>query len=371
LIDSDIRLNAIKNIIKKSNKIYYNDVIYFLNKYLNGEIKPYSELNNYIISKELGISKNKASKILSNLEKLEIVKRLGYNKYLLITFKEFRELVQTWVENSINKDVDAFNYVCETNYNLSFYENFSLESGYRNFRNIFKNISSEIDILQENGFSELLCNRKWDDLSPVQQEIFGLIFPKSIYEIYYNTYNILRKRLVLMGSNNENTGRIYRIICLKKVLNIFNSDLYMSRFSKKKIRDFLITYFNNLKNEIILLKKYFEMNKLLLIIDINNEKYNGPISIMGQHIFQIFHSDSRIAANVSILHINNKNLAEKLKVIYLKLFDSLFRNMAIKYNLPIVSNLIKKKEFEIDYGKYLFNLTIKVLNKLILNIKQI
>ena len=365
--DMKKRLNAINNILKKTDVLYYKEVVYFIDKFINGAFNLSEPLNNEYIAKILDLNRIKASKILSNLYKLKIIKRIGRNEYQLITNNQFMNLVYKWMEKSINKELINLDILFKRKNMVAFFENFDIINGFQFYNKIYNSININMNIYQENNISELIFANSWKNLTELQKNIITSTISREVYEILNKRYIILKNRLKKIIKNKNSMGKIYQINSPRIENDIFLTELSIKEFSKKKIKDYLITVFNNYKNEIYNLEEYIVNNKLLLIINLNHDKCNGPISLLGDHVFQFFQEDSLAPQKISMLYSYNNQLSTILTDKYMNLFKIVIAKITKERNKEnIIATYYKE-----DLGQYLFEDAINKINLWITQIRNI
>ncbi|MHA1649446.1 MAG: winged helix-turn-helix transcriptional regulator, partial [Candidatus Helarchaeota archaeon] len=126
------RYNSIKQLLKSNGGHYYKESIILLDEILKGTFQENPTLNNKIVANLLNISKEKASKILSNLTKNGLVKKsLEENNYIAPSPNQIESLFFEIFTRSMNKVINNLNNLFNKSLNATIYEKLNLLEGYK------------------------------------------------------------------------------------------------------------------------------------------------------------------------------------------------------------------------------------------------
>ncbi|MHA1751886.1 MAG: hypothetical protein ACTSWR_11435 [Candidatus Helarchaeota archaeon] len=366
MYDEKEKLIAIRNIVKKSKIYFYKEVILFIDKYLNGEIPPNSIIDKSNISAILNIDKIKVSKILSILKKLGVIEKIGNQKYYLKKVSDFKNIAKNWVMDSISNDLDDLNLLFNEHSQITFFQNLDLLAGYSKSNELISTLNLNKNIYQENCLCELLFKENWDGIPNSHKDVIDGSISKYIYELYHTKYLILKKKLDSLSNDPYCSGKFYYITCLKQIKNIFFPQFIDSvKPLPKKNRKTLVYLLNNFRDGIYEFKRYFDKNKFMLIINTSFDRFNGPMILVDNYFLQLYYEDYYSPINSSILYFNNPHISRIISDKFIKLFLTLFRHEIAQFN--IFSDFDKMSGSE--YGNYLYQLAIKVLDNYIEKIK--
>jgi len=362
----DNKLRIIENLIKLTRISTYKEVIYFIDHFIKGEFNEISELNNTFIADFFTIDKQKASKILHNLLNLNLVEKTGINSYKIISTAEFEKLTYRWMENSITNEMNNINQLFKKNYHLTFFENLNFIDAINHFSHEIATASLTSNFYLESNITEFLFFKEWQNLSKNQAKIIESSISKFVYNLWHNRYLNLENRLIKMNDSKTKTGKIFFIICPRTVNKIFFIPPLIKAFQKKKIKDFLVESYQDFKKAFERNEKFIKKNILVPIINIEYDKFNGPLYIIKPHIYQIFQEDSLSPEKVSFIYYYNDSIAELLINKFMNLFDSLF-----KKEIQLDKSLDAPKDLKSEnLGSFLYNNSLKTLDKIIDQIKN-
>ncbi|MHA1230761.1 MAG: hypothetical protein ACTSRP_03985 [Candidatus Helarchaeota archaeon] len=370
----DSKLIAIKKLIKKANIRYYNEVINFIDSFLNGDFNSYPYLTNKIVfdvlneNYNLNIDLNKASKILSILNNLQIVKKMGKNKYFLIEIDEFKNIAYSWVIKNIERDINNLNTIFKNRNKLAIFECLNIKDGLKLHNKIFNSLDLSINIYQENNIPEFLFNKKWTELAKYQQIGLSNYLSEFYYKSYNTIYTNLKLRLEKLIEFKGKTGKIFRIIYPNLLNYLFMKNLNTKLTPKRKAKELLIKHINSFKNELIKLKPYFQENILFLIIELDNETFSNPISLMGPNFFQASYKTLIDLSKASLIYFYSEELSRIYRENYIKFFKYLLKNKLIEMKLwdPMISLNSNNPEL----GNLVFEVALKSIDKWISVVKQ-
>lgn len=360
------RLEAIKNLIQYTDLHFYKEVIFFINQYLKGEMDEYllkeKYLDNDIVAQKLDIKKYKASKVLSNLQQIGVVIRKEKNKYMLIHPTEFKNSVYQWTAEMVQSQIENLNIIYNKRLIGTFYENLDLINGIEHYINSYNSVSLNENMYNEFNISEFISTRPWKDLTEIEQKIIRVTLSEFYYEKVQTFLSKIVDNLEKNIEHNLPDGNIYFIIYLRSIEDLYHSS-YLRRRKKiaKNLKNFITNSLDAFKTMITGSKfKNFILteNKLKLIIDLEHDRYNGPISIFGPHIyFSYIKPISPLKS--SILYFYNKEIAR----IYVNNYLDLFKSLIIRQSDDINNEMGLRSLSEEDLSVLLYNNAIKMLER--------
>ncbi|MBD3227597.1 MAG: hypothetical protein GF329_05350 [Candidatus Lokiarchaeota archaeon] len=366
----DNRLIAIKDIIKLTGIYAYKEVIYFINKYIEGKFDSYIYdqsdendeelfLDNSEIAEELEISRTRASKVLSNLMDFGIVVRRGRNKYKIITKENFNRLIYEWVSDSLQKEIENLNIVCNEEKKVAFFEQFDFLNGiehYRYNRDLMSRYSN-YNIYSQYDLVEFFFRNKWASISESHKEILKFTISRGIYDQLHYNYNGLRDNLSDMIRDPKQPTTFYYIISPLILHKIFLSKMVVQKFKKTDIKGLLLELAKSFKETLYELKEAMTKNKLLMMINLERGRVYNPISLLGSHVYMIINERLINPPKISFLYFYKEELSKTLQKSYLRLFSTLEERQLDIVNEKTIHS--SKNE----YGNKSYNASLKQIDR--------
>jgi hypothetical protein len=366
MIKSEDRLEAIKNLIQYTGLNFYKEVVFFIDQYLEGKLDKYllneKYLDNRIVAQKLDIKKYKASKVLSNLQQIGVVIRKEKNRYKLIHPTEFRNLVYQWSAEKVQSEIENLNLIYNKKLIGIFYENLDLINGLEHYINSYNSVPPNQNLYNEYNISEFLFTRPWMELTEIDHEIIKSTLSKYFYEKVQTFFSKVIDNLEKTIEQNLPDGNIYFIIYLKSIEDLFHSShLRKRKRIAKNLKNFLINSLQSIKNTItgsIFENFILTEHKLKLIIDLDHNRFNGPISIFGPYVYFAY-TKPIFPIKSSILYFYNKEISR----IYVNNYLSLFNSLIQRQSEDIDDEKDLKSLSEDDIGVLLYDNAILMLER--------
>ena len=357
-MEDDIKLNAIRDLLRSQNISCYKETYIFLKDFLNKKIDENSFVDNQSISNMLGISKNKASKIISDLNKIKILKRsLTERKYYLPSYFDLKIKFMDLANNFINNFTENLSPLIGIKYKSTLYKFLNVIEGYLKVSELYNNTDLEDNIYYVTILSELACPKSFKDITPLNQKLIKKYFSKIGYNSWHQRYVYLKERLNKIIDHNIENGRIYYIIYLKKFFQMFNSENF--KLEKDDKKNFILSIIDRIRFSLEELKEFIIKNKIFILIITEPHFYFIPMTIIGNHIFHILSEDIGNPFKFNILYIYNSELARHYIDSFLLLFKS--SNIIKEYYKEVYS--LPESIREKNLGKYLYNKCIEIIDK--------
>lgn len=358
------RINAIKNLIKIMKIGYYNEISSFLDLVLNGDFDHREIIDTGIVSNELGISNNKASRILNSLKDKGLIKgSINKNQYYLLEKNEFMDIFVREIENHMSLQLKNLQIIFKKDYNSSIYSRLDPARGIMLFNNMLDSCDINKNFYQETPITSFIAYKPWDDLTEIEKKYLGIMYHPDLYKIVYQRFSISKSRLEKI-LDNDSQAKMYYILFLRRSVGRIAESAAKKNLNKEEIKMMGLTIVNAIKNCLETLKDFFLSNTLLVFLDFKHCNYNGPISIIPPHVFKMVYAYPSENKIEKLYLFNSESYCNQLIDVYNKFFNNLLKENSLvdsKYLDPIADS---------NLGKNLYSFCIKNLDNKISEINK-
>ncbi|MHC1591553.1 MAG: hypothetical protein ACXQS8_05665 [Candidatus Helarchaeales archaeon] len=310
------------------------------------------KMDNRLISEMLSIDKVKASKVLSALASVNLIEKgAEENTYFAHDKNDFLQICLEKLSRSWQKDLQTINSLFSKNFTTPFVEGIDTLSTYYHLRDIFKNTK-----LHENIYFEIISGGPASSIplnrfSEIENKMITRFFSKNAYDIFYERYLELKKRLQLQKEYGISEGTVYYVICIKSLKSYFDFLFKDNRERYAGAYSMILTSLNHSFEE---LEEYFLSGQLLIYIDLEHKFINGPQIIHGNHIIQCFTENPFAPANWRILHFVDPVMVSYFRQSY----ERVFRNLVLREGYKEedrAANFVRRESF----GRWLHETQLK------------
>jgi hypothetical protein len=222
---------------------YYNEVANFLIKCYEGEYEDIESIDNKKLSNNLDVPLKKASKILSNLKKIGVVKsNIARNSYTVIRSDLVELVFFQWVNQHNNDYCRSLNTILKDDIHSAIHKHIDIHQRSRILEEILEHTKLNTNFYQESQLFEFSALRPIDKLDEKMIEIIDSYFSSSFYE-YYRKFAIkIKSRIEKIIDDRVKEGVHYFIYCFKSLIDHFLTDPKFGKYSKEEKGEMLIAY---------------------------------------------------------------------------------------------------------------------------------
>lgn len=327
------KLQSLRKILKTLGIYYYNEVATFLIKCYEGEYEDITTIDNKELSKNLDIPLTKASKILSNLKKIGVVKsNITRNSYTVIGSDLVELVFFQWVNQHNNDYCRSLNAIIKEDIHSVIHKHIDVHQRSKILEDILEHTELDTNIYQESQLFEFSALRPINKLDEKMIEIIDSYFSASFYEYYRKFAVKIKSRIEKIIDDRIKEGVHYFIYCFKSLIDHFLTDPKFANYSKKDKGEMLIAYLKFVRDGLKDLEDLILKNKLLIIINFENDKLMGKMKIIGPHVISDYNIDPNLPYKMTSIYQYGPEYAQNIRNIFANIFESQAENIKEEYD---------------------------------------
>ena len=238
-----------------------------------------------------------------------------------------------------------------------------MNSAYLKLKKIYQELDFEERILYEGFSTEFSFSIPYDELDKEMQASVKKLISKKMYSLWNERFNVLEWRLKQIQERTNKKRSIFYIICLLP-LRKFIFEFIGSKFKENLLSLYLFNI-NNLRASIQKLKKSILNGYLQVLFDRRRDKYNGPCTIAGNHVFMTIQDNPHIPGRLTVYHYFNPIMAQNMTQSYLSLFEALTKSEEYNKLIEVQSYISNEQVGNLMYNSCLQKLDeeVKYINE--------
>ncbi|MHA1784728.1 MAG: hypothetical protein ACTSVY_07535 [Candidatus Helarchaeota archaeon] len=313
----------IQRILKIAGGQYLNESAKVLNKlYFKGNYQNV-KVNNRLIADMMEITTIKASKILSVLARINLIRKATEeNAYFIHDIKKLYQICLDQLNKSWKGDIQAINNIFSKKIFTPFVENVNIFTMYHAFKDMFRATNLRSNIYLEINSGGPACCTPFDNLDRTTQKFLNEQLSKGAYDIFHERYKTLKWRLEEQKRRNIEEGTVYYIICVYSMRSL------ILKLSEKNGLDPIHSYKIFLKNLELFFQDCFDFlinGQLQILIDLEHKNINGPLGIFGNNAYLCLIENPIILGNYRVLHYYDPEIIRFFTTSYKTLFENMMR----------------------------------------------
>ncbi|TFF88356.1 MAG: hypothetical protein EU549_03195 [Promethearchaeota archaeon] len=357
-MDNIQKIQALKDILKNLNVKYYNELSQFVLKLHNGEYDNLKDMeidNKKLVDSLDDIDETKASKILSNLNKIGIVRSsIERNKYKIIPKEECQHILYNIINTYNNTNCENLNKIYSDPIHSTLYKKINPYKRFNIMNELVESIELNTNIYQESLIFEFLSVP--ESRGTIIRKIFGKYFTDELFDKFKERGEKFKQRLTKIIDNGIKGGKHRFIYCFGAPINYYLNNPEFNNISLTEKKDTLIQILRILKEGLVGIKEFILKNKLFILFEFKRKQFLGSTFIFSPHIFKEYNLDPSSPYKISVLYYYNKQLAEYMGEIFEKMFISNLKSLKSHYD--IYAGTI----YKIVLGKNLYKKAIKTID---------